>query len=174
MNDELSGIVSAGVEGGKPAPARSGTEPLTGPLRYAVQFSANEEYVNLVERAKALLSLAHGKNSLEEIHLRAMQLLVEHLEKRRFAKTSRPRRSRYVPAEVRREVFERDAAQCTFVDSTGQRCRETHALELHHLQAFALGGEHHASNITLRCRAHNALAAEQDFGRDFVQRKRGA
>jgi hypothetical protein len=81
------------------------------------------------------------------------------------------RRSRYIPAAVRREVFERDAARCTFVDSTGQRCRERYCLELHHLQAFAQGGEHHSSNLTLRCRAHNALAAEEDFGRNFVEQK---
>ena len=34
--------------------------------------------------------------------------------------------------------------------------------------AFAQGGEHRLDNVTLRCRAHNALAAEEDFGRDFV------
>jgi hypothetical protein len=170
-----------------------------------VQFSAEEEYVQLVERAKALLSHAHSKSTLEEIHLRAMRLLVADLEKRRFGKTARPRRvahegearlqepsepsepsdpsepseprlarprARYIPAAVRREVYARDAARCTFVDSAGQRCRESHCLELHHLQAFAQGGGHHSSNLTLRCRAHNALAAEQDFGRAFVEQKR--
>ena len=34
--------------------------------------------------------------------------------------------------------------------------------------AFARGGEHRLDNVTLRCRAHNALAAEEDFGSDFV------
>jgi hypothetical protein len=84
----------------------------------------------------------------------------------------RSARHRYIPAAVRREVFERDAARCTFVDSAGQRCRESHCLELHHLQAFAQGGRHDSSNLTLRCRAHNALAAEEDFGRNFVEQKR--
>jgi hypothetical protein len=174
-----------------PAPARPGATPVPGPLRYKVQFSAQEEYVQLVERAKALLSDAHGKSSLEEIHLRAIRLLVADLEKRRFgkAKTTEPRpkaggvsapsqspragnRSRYIPTAVRREVFERDAARCTYVDAAGQRCRETHCLELHHLRAFALDGEHDVSNLALRCRAHNALAAEEDFGRSFMDRKR--
>jgi hypothetical protein len=179
-----------------PALARSEAAAVTGPLRYGVQFSAEEEYVQLVERAKALLSHAHSKSTLEEIHLRAMRLLVAELEKRRFGKTARPRRvtdkgeaplhepgepseprvtrprGRYVPAAVRRDVFERDAARCTFVDPTGQRCRENHCLELHHLRAFAQGGGHESSNLTLRCRAHNALAAEEDFGRKFVEQKR--
>ena len=69
-------------------------------------------------------------------------------------------------------MFERDAGRCTFTDTTGQRCRETHPLELHHVQAFARGGETTETNLTLRCRAHNALAAEQDFGRNFIRLKR--
>jgi hypothetical protein len=45
-------------------------------------------------------------------------------------------------------------------------------LELHHSMAFARGGEHRLGNVSLRCRTHNALAAEEDFGRDFVTRAR--
>ena len=191
--------VSAGGETLGPALARSGVTAGTGPQRYGVQFSAQEEYVQLVERAKALLSHAHSKSSLEEIHLRAMRLLVADLEKRRFAKTTRPkrraetgaarasqsseateaaqaselrgarRRGRHVPAATRRIVYERDEARCSYVDVTGQRCRETHQLELHHLDAFARGGTHAPDNLTLRCKAHNALAAEQDFGRACVE-----
>jgi hypothetical protein len=57
----------------------------------------------------------------------------------------------------------------------GRRCAETHRLELHHLRAFALGGEHTEHNLTLRCHAHNALAAEDDFGRPLIGLKaRGA
>ncbi len=79
--------------------------------------------------------------------------------------------SRVVASGMRREVFERDAGRCTYVDATGQRCRETHCLEMHHLQAFGLGGEHEVANLTLRG-AHDALAAEEDFGRAFVEQKR--
>jgi hypothetical protein len=145
-------------EGFEPAPARSGAVAVTGPLRYAVQFSAQEEYVQLVERAKALLSLAHGRSSLEEIHLRAMRLLVEDLEKRRFAKTARPRRSRYISAAVRREVFERDAARCTFVDSSGQRCRrlpDAVALFGHvHVHVHVHGRERAVRMLTARPESH--------------------
>jgi hypothetical protein len=72
-------------------------------------------------------------------------------------------RSRYVPAAERREVYQRDAGRCTYVDTRGERCCETRYLELHHLQPFAKRGPHVASNLTLRCAAHNALAAEEDF-----------
>ena len=29
-------------------------------------------------------------------------------------------------------------------------------------------------NLTLRCKAHNDLAAEHDFGRDFMARKKAS
>jgi 5-methylcytosine-specific restriction endonuclease McrA len=81
-------------------------------------------------------------------------------------------RGRHVPAAIRRAVFERDAGRCTYRSVSGERCRATARLELHHSIALAQGGEHRLDNVSLRCHAHNALAAEQDFGRDFVARAR--
>jgi hypothetical protein len=71
-------------------------------------------------------------------------------------------------------VWARDGERCTYVDARGQRCRETGALELHHEAPYALGGPPTESNLCLRCKAHNDLAAEHDFGRDFMARKKGA
>jgi len=85
-----------------------------------------------------------------------------------------PQRSRHIPARIRRRVFERDKAQCTFVDESGCRCREVDRLELHHLNPFGRAGQHHADNLTLRCQAHNAFAAEQDFGREQIFVKRNS
>ena len=77
---------------------------------------------------------------------RALTLLVESLERRRFAETPRPRasrpaaeRSRHVPAAVRREVWRRDGGRCAFVGAEG-RCRETAFLEFHHIEPYAIGG----------------------------------
>lgn len=162
--------------------------------RYKVQFTATEEYVQLLERAKALLSHALPSGTLEEIQLRAMRALVAQLEKRRYGvltptlkaaphasdasspasvseelRSEDPRqRGRYVPAAVRRAVFARDGDRCTYLDVFGRRCHETRYLELHHLRAFARGGGHTLTNLALRCRAHNALAAEEDFGKTHM------
>jgi len=80
-------------------------------------------------------------------------------------------RSRHIPAAVRRAVYERDGARCTFVDGRGERCRETRCLELHHRQPFGKQGEHTAANLTLHCRTHNALAAELDFGPEHMAQR---
>jgi hypothetical protein len=172
-----------------------------------VQFSAFEEHVKLVERAKQLLAREAPRVGLAELHLQAMRLFVAALEKKKLGarpkrqrrpekmkkeaepaqaapttgarevalaspKEGPPKRSRYVPMAVRRTVVERDAARCTYVDESGRRCRETSFAELHHLVPFASGGENVAENLTLRCTAHNALAAEEDFGREQIRQAR--
>ena len=82
--------------------------------------------------------------------------------------------SRYIPAAVRRHVWQRDEARCTYHDVRGERCREQSGLEFHHQQPHARRGPASLENITLRCRSHNTLAAEQDFGRDLIRQKRRA
>jgi 5-methylcytosine-specific restriction endonuclease McrA len=84
------------------------------------------------------------------------------------------RRGRHIPAAIRRAVFERDGNQCTYASTAGKRCEETHRLEFHHLTPFAAGGEHAVSNLTLRCAAHHALAAEEEFGRELIEEKKRA
>ncbi|HEY6077328.1 MAG TPA: hypothetical protein VIW29_00900 [Polyangiaceae bacterium] len=253
------------------APARRELPPITTPQQYQMQFCTTEEHVRLVEKAKALLARSRPGVSLGELHRRAMQLLVERLEKEQFAVTARAtrsaakrlkvrkakhavpsdqsaataaaprkraepaasakpasphaspttpprprvsdshgppttatrrrvsdappttaprrrvsdpppasttvphqrrRRARSIPAAVKRAVYARDAGCCSYVDQRGQRCGETRYLELEHLKPFAHGGEHVASNLALRCAAHNALAAEEAFGRSIIEQKR--
>jgi 5-methylcytosine-specific restriction endonuclease McrA len=198
-----------------PLPAPCPLPPLSPPQQYRMQFSTTEEHVQLVERAKSLLGHCAPGKSLGELHLQAMKLLVQALEKQKFAVTIRPRRqsstptsethdgapetrdeapetrdevkvvgvergpepvrrSRHVPAALRRTVFERDGGRCTYVDERGERCRETHGLELHHRHPFGKLGPHTPTNLTLHCPAHNSLAAERDFGTEHMARHREA
>jgi hypothetical protein len=142
----------------KPAPARVNTvtasakpapaTPTRGePQRYNVQFEASEEYVELVERAKALLSHTTPRADLSELHLRAMRVLAAALERQKYAVL-------HVCERLRGALPGDGAARATS------------------LARVRAGGEHRLENVTLRCRAHNTLAAEQDFGRDFVGRAR--
>jgi hypothetical protein len=48
--------------------------PVGKPLRYKVQFTATEEYVDLMERAAALLSNRGEHDGIEQIQLRALRL----------------------------------------------------------------------------------------------------
>jgi 5-methylcytosine-specific restriction endonuclease McrA len=79
--------------------------------------------------------------------------------------------SRYVPAHVRRAVYERDDARCAHVDAEGRRCTERSHLEIDHLVPWALGGPSTVDNLRLACRGHNAQAARQAFGTAFIDRR---
>ena len=228
-------------------------------LRYKVQFTADQAYVELLEEARNLLQHELPSRDLVAVQRRALELLVRKLRQRKYAASERPspkapqsvtvtpqtqqetqakstlalppvphaaapalnsapqaktrvrysasskthlrqsatqlatdpphaappsqthprhcaaqsaNHSRYIPAEVRRGVWQRDEARCTYLDGHGQRCREQAGLEFHHQHPHARGGPSTLDNIALRCRSHNALAAEQDFGRDLIRKKR--
>ncbi|MFN2377251.1 MAG: HNH endonuclease [Candidatus Binatia bacterium] len=81
--------------------------------------------------------------------------------------------NRGIPAAVRREVWRRDCGRCCYVDARGRRCGATSNIEFHHRAPFALGGRHSPENIELRCAGHNQYQADLDFGRSFMDAKRG-
>src|SRR4029079_2668909 len=106
---------------------------------------------------------------------RALGVLLAELERKKFAKTDRPRAaagstrsSRHVPAAVKRVVWARDEGRCAFVGAGG-RCGERGFLEYHHVKPFAEGGETTVENLVLRCRAHNAYEAAEHFGVLFAR-----
>ena len=120
-----------------------------------------------------------GPRDLPELIDRALDALIERLEKSKFAKTSKPRPSdrrskatRHIPAEVKRQVWARDKGQCTFVSEKGQRCAAKSHLEFDHIDPVARGGEASVDRIRLRCRAHNQFDAERLFGAAFMNFKR--
>jgi len=82
-------------------------------------------------------------------------------------------RTRAIPAEVKRKVWRRDGGSCAFTDGKGRRCDQRRFVEYHHAIPYARGGEHQIENIELRCRAHNLLEAERDYGVAFMAAKRG-
>ncbi len=109
------------------------------------------------DRAHTLPSAGTRRNGSE---VDQAQHVPERVERRVPRK-----RSRHIPADVRRAVWSRDGGRCTFVGWNGHRCGERSLLEFHHVVPFAAGGDMTASNLTLRCRRHNGFDAERFFGR---------
>ena len=156
----------------------AGIEPLSAD-RYRVQFTASAELRRKLERAADLMRHRNPTGELAAIVERGLDLLISQLEKERLGKTGRaakkpmPRATRpgYVTKAVRREAFERDGEQCSFVDREGRRCSSRAFLELDHAHPRALGGSGETKNIRVLCRAHNRRMAERAFGREHVDRK---
>ena len=59
---------------------------------------------------------------------------------------------RAIPAAVKREVWQRDAGRCRYVDPhTGRRCTSRHLLQIDHVLPYALGGCSDPANLRLLC-----------------------
>jgi hypothetical protein len=84
-------------------------------------------------------------------------------EERRPAEGRTRGRSRYIPAAVRRAVWDRDAGRCAFVSPSGIRCSASARLEFHHRVPFAEGGPSSVDNVSLACARHNRFEAGRWF-----------
>jgi 5-methylcytosine-specific restriction endonuclease McrA len=142
------------------------------PDRYSLKLTIPGDTHAKLRRAQDLLRHAIPTGDLTQVFDRALTALLRELERKKLAATNRPRtatapsssrHSRYIPAAVRREVWARDGGRCAFVGPEG-RCGETAFLEFHHLVPYADRGATEASNLQVRCRAHNQHEAEQWFG----------
>ncbi|MFN2547140.1 MAG: HNH endonuclease [Myxococcales bacterium] len=149
--------------------------PVVRPLAensYRIQFTASDLFRNKLRRAQDLLRHRVPDGDLAAIFERALDVLIERVEKERFASGCKPStdvaakqsKSRYVPAAIRRKVYERDGGRCTFVDASGRRCWETGFLELDHTDGFARTHTHDADSMRLLCGDHTQHAAELLYG----------
>ena len=93
----------------------------------------------------------------------------------------RARRSRYIPAPVRREVWRRDGGCCSYVDPhSGRRCGSRFLLELDHIVPFALGGSAEPGNLRVKCgvrdnaESHELIPSRKGFDTRITMHYPGA
>lgn len=97
--------------------------------RYDVTFSIGQDTHDKLQRAEVLLGHTIPNGDLATTLDRVLDLAIALLEKKKFgAGSKRPMRknssnSRYVPAQVRRAVWQRDEGRCTFVSKNGHTAR---------------------------------------------------
>jgi hypothetical protein len=142
--------------------------------QYRLHLTISRATRDKLRQIQVLLSHQLPDGNPAVIFDRALDLLLEELERQRVAATDRPRaprsrkpRSRHIPAAVKREVWNRDEGRCAFVGRQG-RCAERHFIDYHHVVPHAEGGPSTAENIELRCRAHNLYEAEVHFGPEVM------
>jgi hypothetical protein len=167
-----------------PAAPRAKITPLSA-SHFEMRLTIDRETQEQLRYAQALLGHAVPSGDVAQVLKRALNALVQQLEQKRFAKCVRSRKSssqgppgrsaaegRYIPASIRRAVWQRDHGQCTFVSSTGRRCEERTRLEFDHVDPAARGGQTLISQLQLKCRAHNQYAAACAYGAEFMRAKR--
>jgi len=168
-------VEAAGPEAGS-APELVMTAPPGPQVRVTIEDASLEK----LRYAQALFGHQEWSRDAMQVIDRSLDALIREGEKRRFAATNRPRPGRrrvssggrYVPAAVKRAVWERDGGRCAFVSESGHRCEARSRLEYDHIVEVARGGLATAKNLRLRCRAHNQYEAERTFGAEFMRSKR--
>jgi len=179
--EHLGNVVSQGVTGALVVQAQSNSRvsPLSAES-YSVQFTRSREADERFRYAQDLLGNRVRSSDLAEVYGRAIEALIEKLEKSRFGACASPHKnasrsrsgSRYVANDVKRLVWKRDQGQCTYVSASGRRCEARRDLQFDHEMEFARGGEATVDNIRLRCPGHNQHTAEKTYGAGFMKRKR--
>ena len=149
---------------------------------YQIQFTARRAVRDKIRQAQDLLRHRVPKGELAVVIETALDALIDKLKKERFAVGRRPPKqsvpapsvsaSRHIPDAIKRAVYERAEGRCEFVDESGRRCTETGGLEFDHLEGFARTHIHSVDGIRLVCRGHNVHAAEQLYGRAYMDRVR--
>ena len=152
-----------------------GTLRPLGDDRYRLDVVVSGELAEKIEKARDLCRHRIPDGNLTEVLERAVDLLLAKVETERFARVRTARAgkthpTKTVPAQVKREVYERDAGRCSFVAANGRRCNARAFLEFDHTRPRALGGEHSTENGRLLCRSHNQRAAELTLGQQTMAR----
>src|SRR6185369_8026651 len=131
------------------------TKPIVplSPRRYKIEITVDEETHDKLRSLQDLLGRSATGRDAAAIISRAIDVLLVRTLARKAGCTDRPRsttstnaectdrpaampaidtaaskrgrRSRTIPAAVRREVWRRDSGRCRYVDGRGHRCRET-------------------------------------------------
>jgi hypothetical protein len=179
--DQRTPAVTSPAIAPQKAPARPpprAIEPLASE-RYRIQLTASRELKQKLEQCRDLMRHANPSGDFAPILERALDLLLEKLQRERFGAARRPRAvaktssGNRIDRETRRAVASRDGLRCAWVGRDGERCSATAWLELDHQQPRAKGGTSDANNVRVLCRAHNQLAAELEFGQEAISRAIG-
>ena len=152
----------------------------------------SEEVYKMLVKAQDLLSSSKGKAvTMEEVFAHLAQEYLrkqDPLEKaqRQAAKKELNSAASYpaldswgqrlpIPAEIAHQVHLRDQRKCQYHYPSGESCKSTRWLHLHHKLPVSQGGEHSLENLITLCPAHHDLAhllLEEGHKQDFCSGKK--
>jgi len=154
------------------------------PEESTLELTINKELREKLERLKVLLSHKNPSLKMSGVLEIISDMALKQLEKRTSPKSEvaskvdsakneiinshatspeiarASKRSRYIPAETKRIIFQRANHQCEFTSQNNKRCESIHFLEIDHRVAYRQGGGNELQNLQLLCRKHNQRKAE--------------
>jgi hypothetical protein len=147
------------------------------PQRYRLQVTISGDTLAKLRRTKDLLGHVVPAGDDDAVLNRALTVLIDKLEREKWARTDKPRpgrprhpRARRPSAAVLRILWQRDEGRCRYTSADGHRCEETRRVVPHHLDPWVLAGSpDDPAAYELRCQRHNDYEGRLYFGK----RRRG-
>ena len=159
-------------------------QPLAGG-KVKIEIVVDAEVADGIEEAVAIDRHLDPSGDRSALMDRMVRSYLKQRKKERYSVTDKPRSAcssegesrelarRTVPAQVSREVIERDGERCSYVSPDGTRCSETGFLEFDHRQPVALGGRaDDVAQVRILCRAHNQYEADRAYGANYMDHRR--
>jgi 5-methylcytosine-specific restriction endonuclease McrA len=152
--------------------------PLTAELS-RLDITVSRQLLRKLEAARDALSHSHPGADAAAVLEVGLDLILDRQAKRRglvknprhkATATSTAPGSRYIPASVRRAVWERDGERCAFPIDGGGACGSTYQPEIDHVIPVAKGGKSTVVNCRVACRVHNLRAAREALGDAVMDR----
>jgi hypothetical protein len=175
-------LVAAAPDCGLAPASRPVVQPLTA-TQTRLHITVSPAFLEKLEAARLALSHAKPGATAEDVLAAGLDLVLARDAKKKALVTTprKPRAaggsaasepSRYVPAEVRREVWKRDGGRCQWPLESGGVCGSRLRPELDHIRPWGRGGQTTAANLRVLCAAHNEEAARAEYGDELVDRCR--
>jgi len=73
-------------------------------------------------------------------------------------------RSRYIPLDIKRNVFTRAGDCCEYRSSDGKLCQSRFQLEIDHKTPWSQGGTHDVESLQILCKTHNLYRTKETHG----------
>ncbi|MEK2644988.1 HNH endonuclease [Bdellovibrio sp. BCCA] len=104
----------------------------------------------------------HGSNLRQEENEDLEENILNHSEVNLKKEVSIQRE--YIPAEMRRMIFQRDQCCQHIEKATGRKCTSKWQLQIDHIQPVWAGGKNEPGNLQLLCAAHNRMKYFKEAG----------
>jgi hypothetical protein len=154
------------------SPHDSSAEIIAPPNRVRLSFTADNEFLLMVDQLRSLRRHKFPDGRLEDLLKETVAAMLSKIDPDRSVqrrnhgeRSISPIKKRRVPDVIKREVWKRDGGRCTYLAADGKRCESRDFLEYDHILPWALGGRSdRADNIRLLCRPHNQRLGRRRFG----------
>jgi len=177
--EEASPAILAGSADAGSA-ARTAETRAVSEVQWSLRVTVGRAFKDDLETLSMLLSHKVPSGDLAAVLHEAVRCAIDKHGKRKgavrparkVAPRAAPKDPAAVPAELRRQVWERDGGFCAWVGPDGRRCGSRWQVEVDHVDPVARGGKATLGGLRLLCRAHNRLYAEQVYGREHMWKYR--